>query len=76
MSYLNKAGLKKFIDTIIGHKSIKGIGDGTLTGAVAELNSNIIPDYSQQTLLLNGNGEHTVSRSGWVQVYRRAHDIP
>ena len=41
MSYLNKAGLKKFIDTIIGHKSIKGIGDGTLTGAVAELNSNI-----------------------------------
>lgn len=38
---------------------------------VAELNSNIIPDYSQQTLLLNGNGEHTVSRSGWVQVYAR-----
>ena len=41
MSYLDKAGLKKIIDTIIGHKSIKGIGDGTLTSAVAELNSNI-----------------------------------
>lgn len=38
---------------------------------VAELNSNIIPDYSQQTVILNGNGEHTVSRSGWVQVYAR-----
>ena len=41
MSYLDKAGLKKIIDTIIGHKSIKGIGDGTLTSAVAELNSNL-----------------------------------
>ena len=55
----------------IGNTSLDGIGDGTLTGAVAELNSNIIPDYSQQTLLLNGNGEHTVSRSGRVQVYAR-----
>ena len=26
---------------IVGHKSIKEIGDGTLTGAIAELNSNI-----------------------------------
>lgn len=39
--------------------------------ALSLINSNIIPDYSQQTLLLNGNGEHTVSRSGWVQVYAR-----
>lgn len=35
------------------------------------MNSNIIPDYSQQTVILNGNGEHTMSRNGWVQIHAR-----
>ena len=61
---------QKFME-IVGHKSIKGIGDDTLTGAIVELNSNIIPDYSQQTVILNGNGEHTMSRNGWVQIHAR-----
>ena len=35
------------------------------------MNSNIIPDYSQQTVILNGNGEHTMSRNGWVQIHAK-----
>ena len=43
----------------------------SLKKEIAELNSNIIPDYSQQTVILSGNGEHTMSRNGWVQIHAR-----
>ena len=37
---------QKFME-IVGHESIKGIGDGTLTGAITELNSNLKKNYVQ-----------------------------
>ena len=33
--------------------------------------SELIPDYSQQTVILNGNGEHVMSRNGWIQIHAR-----
>lgn len=48
---------QKFME-IVGHKSIKGIGDDTLTGAIVELNSNLKKNYVQggiaNTSSLNG----------------------
>lgn len=44
---------QKFME-IVGHESIKGIGDGTLTGAITELNSNITNLLPQYNLFSNG----------------------
>lgn len=41
MAFLDLPGLKHFIDKIIGKTDISGIGDGTLRGAVAEVNNKI-----------------------------------
>ena len=48
---------QKFME-IVGHESIKGIGDGTLTGAVVELNSNLgnVKKFFQGSKSINVGG--------------------
>lgn len=53
---------QKFME-IVGHESIKGIGDGTLTGAITELNSNLskkqsILKWGQVHANFNANGDY------------------
>lgn len=59
----------KFKD-IIGNEDISKMGDGTVTGAITELNSNTLkmPDYSKRYVILNGNGTYSITKYGFVQL--------
>lgn len=59
---------QKFME-IVGHKSIKGIGDDTLTGAIVELNSNLNPSFEKLNNVL------TIERCGKKRIIHIAGDV-